>query len=310
MGTMTASAARRTTSRAGTLALAALPSVAEVAVELACSGSPEPIQSRPEPQRRRQHDGGRDERAQARLAQPHEDAVGPEQDPRLGADEPGQRDEHERPVAAPGEVAIGGAERERDEHGLGGAQQGGAVEVGAQGEAERGDRAGQRPGQPGAEPVGEHEREHRGGAHEPHPHDRRRGAEDRQRREGQDRQRLERRAGGGGEVEVGELAPPHRPRPRVVAERGRQRQRRRAGEHGDAERGRPAAARPRHAAQCSSAADMAAGRYHRGAQDDDAGRRPWRSSPSPRRRTTTPDSPHSSIPSSRAAASTPASAFA
>ena len=47
MGTMTASAARRTTSRAGTLALAALPSVAEVAVELACSGSPEPIQSSP-----------------------------------------------------------------------------------------------------------------------------------------------------------------------------------------------------------------------------------------------------------------------
>ena len=47
MGTMTASAARRTTSRDGTLALAALPSVAEVAVELACSGSPEPIQSSP-----------------------------------------------------------------------------------------------------------------------------------------------------------------------------------------------------------------------------------------------------------------------
>jgi hypothetical protein len=47
VGTMTASAARRTTSSAGTLARAALPSVASVAVELACSGSPEPIQSRP-----------------------------------------------------------------------------------------------------------------------------------------------------------------------------------------------------------------------------------------------------------------------
>jgi len=47
VGTMTASAARRTTSKAGTLAFAALPSVAEVAVEPACSGSPEPIQSIP-----------------------------------------------------------------------------------------------------------------------------------------------------------------------------------------------------------------------------------------------------------------------
>ena len=116
----------------------------------------------------------RGERAQARLAQPHVDAVGPEQDPRLGPDEPGQRDEHERPVAPPGQVAIGGAERQRDEHRLGGAQQRGAVEVGAQREAERGDRARQRAGQAGAEPVGEQEREHRRRAHEPHPHHRRR----------------------------------------------------------------------------------------------------------------------------------------
>ena len=47
VGRMIASAARRTTSKAGTLAFAALPSVADVAVELPCSGSPDPIQSRP-----------------------------------------------------------------------------------------------------------------------------------------------------------------------------------------------------------------------------------------------------------------------
>ena len=115
----------------------------------------------PQPQHRGHDTAAATSGRRPRLAQPHEDAVGAEQDPRLGPDEPGQRDEHERPVAAPGEVAVGGAERERDEHGLGGAQQRGAVEVGAQREAERGDRPGQRAGQAGAEPVGEQERQHR-----------------------------------------------------------------------------------------------------------------------------------------------------
>ena len=230
VGTITASAARRTTSRRGHAgvrgaALGGLRGGRARVQRIAGSG---PVEA--EPQRGRQDDRHDRQHTQSRLAQPDVHAVGGEQDPRLGPDQAGDGDEHECVVAPAVQVAVERAERERDQRRLGRAQQRGAVQVGAQREAQNRDGAREAAGQPGAEPIGQQQRGDRARAHRRHPHVRRGAAEHRQRREDEHGERLERRAGGGGEVQMRELAPPDGPRPGVVAERRGDEQRRGARE--------------------------------------------------------------------------------
>jgi len=180
-----------------------------------------------EPQRGHRERDRSGDGPRARIGAPRPGRVGDQHKPGLRPHEGGQRAQDEGGAHPAGQRAADGAEHERDEqrlgHPAGGLPRPHRDLVEQQGEDERreggrGESRRTRPAgrQPMGELGGEHDRQQPRRAHEHEPQIRSGLTGERQRRADEDRQRLPRRAARGVEAEVGQLAAPHEPGPRVV----------------------------------------------------------------------------------------------
>ena len=187
---------------------------------------------REDPERDERGEARADDQAPARVLPREPEPVEPPERPHLGAQQRGGEAEQEGVEPAAVEVALDGPQADRDEDALRvAAREVADVLVGEHERAGR-DDARHRAREPRGQPVGHRERQQPAGAgdHEPQV-GRRRVAEQREGGREEDRQRLPGRAAHRVEVEVGHLAPPDDPGPRVVGRLARPQQ----GQRGQAE---------------------------------------------------------------------------
>ncbi len=256
-----------------------------VVVDLRCVGAVEgrtgspPVG--PEPQDRHGHPRGGREPAAGGIVARHPDAVGEEEGPGLGPIPREEGQQGERPPVTAGEVLVDRPQREgrgprrRVPFDTRRTNRGPPSGVRTRKAAARPPAtapASRRPSRYGAD---EREQAARPPDHQPH-----RGSQVPDRRQGsgdEHRQRLPRRAAGRVEVEVGNLTPPHQPRPRVIGEGDREEQRQRRDRHtaADQETGAPVVVHSGRARTVTAPSTVTSTRWptcHRVRRERDCGR--------------------------------------
>ncbi len=193
---------------------------------------------RHEPQHRDRQPAQQHQQPQPGFADEQPHAVDRDERPGLGPDQRRADAQQEGGAALAGQVPVDRPQRQTDEHRLRRAAVHVVGPLLGEHHPDRGQRARQRShprlsrGHPRRQTVGRHQRHEPAGAGRDHPQ-RRRGAAEQPVDGGEDhRERLPRgpTAGGEAQVRVDQLAPPHDPRPRVVAGDGREDRRRQRGQ--------------------------------------------------------------------------------